>query len=106
MLPEERETAVRGLTAGREHVVLVGDAPAPALAHVGIALGAADADLTVRAADAVVMRDPPRTPGRRGGSGHGYRCCHYASGLIFAERDRVARGQKNATHYELFRSQW
>jgi cation transport ATPase len=55
LLPEDKETAVRGFTAEGGHVVLVGDAPAPAPVHVGIALGAADADLTARAADAVAV---------------------------------------------------
>lgn len=60
LLPEQKVDAVRELGAAGHRVLVVGDgvndAPALAAAHTGVAVGTG-ADLTLRTADAVVVRD-------------------------------------------------
>lgn len=61
LLPEDKVTAVRDLEANGAKVLLVGDgvndAPAMAVAHVGVAMGRSGSDLTLETADAVIARD-------------------------------------------------
>jgi heavy metal translocating P-type ATPase len=61
LLPQDKVDAVRELEAHGWHVLLAGDgvndAPALAAASTGAAMGQAGADLTLDAADVVIMRD-------------------------------------------------
>ncbi|MET8509962.1 heavy metal translocating P-type ATPase, partial [Streptomyces sp. NPDC004787] len=61
LLPQDKVTAVEALQAAGAKVLAVGDgvndAPALATAHTGLAMGRAGSDLTLRTADAIVVRD-------------------------------------------------
>jgi P-type E1-E2 ATPase len=61
LLPAEKVDAVMEQTAAGNRVLLAGDgvndAPALAAAHTGVAMGRSGADLTVAAADAVIVQD-------------------------------------------------
>lgn len=64
LLPEEKVTAVRQLTAEWGHVGMVGDgmndAPALAEASIGFAMGAAGTDTALEVADVALMQDDLR----------------------------------------------
>jgi heavy metal translocating P-type ATPase len=61
LLPQDKVAAIRGLEAGGDRVLLVGDgindAPAMAAAHLGLAMGRSGSDLALQTSDAVIVRD-------------------------------------------------
>lgn len=61
LLPEAKVAAVRGLQDDGHRVLLVGDgvndAPAMAVAHVGVAMGRSGSDLALQTADVILVRD-------------------------------------------------
>jgi manganese/zinc-transporting P-type ATPase C len=67
MLPEEKYELIRRLTAERNRVAVIGDgindAPALALADVGIAMGSAGSDVAIEAADIALAGDNIRLVG-------------------------------------------
>jgi heavy metal translocating P-type ATPase len=63
LLPQDKVEVVRGLVAAGERVVMLGDgtndAPALAVATVGVALASGGGGITAEAADAVILGDDP-----------------------------------------------
>jgi Cu+-exporting ATPase len=62
VLPDEKSDAVEGIQAGGRKAMMIGDgvndAPALAVAHVGVALGSGT-DVAIEAADVTLLRDDP-----------------------------------------------